>query len=213
MKNSSLTLGVKNCVINGSSTRVFKYFNGALSCFNWMVANVWECAARECLFFFYFVLFYFSCPCSVPIGLKHLNVLPFLSRSIETLRSRDVELFKLQEKFGLDINKCFLPACLPGSLDFEKKIIMWMCFRWEKKKKKRFVSCRLSEDAVQFCVILMNDCQFCCACVFFFVCLYLHSEIFWENSLAYLMFFLSACTLTPSHAATLGDETLITKSV
>lgn len=32
-----------------------------------------------------------------------------------------------------------------------------------------------SEDAVQFCVILMNDCQFCCACVFF-VCLYLHSE-------------------------------------
>lgn len=89
------------------------------------------------VFFCYFVLFYFSCPCSVPIGLKHLNVLPFLSRSIETLRSRDVELFKLQEKFGLDINKCFLPACLPGSLDFEKKIIMWMCFRWEKKKKKK----------------------------------------------------------------------------
>lgn len=66
----------------------------------------------------------------------------------------------------------------------------------------------VSEDAVQFCVI-MNDCQFCCACVFF-VCLYLHSE-FLEKSLAYLM--LSVRLYTTLHTTTPGGETLITKSV
>ena len=144
MKNSSLTHGVTNCIINGSSTRVFKYFNGALSCFNWMVANVWECAARECLFYFYFFSF---CPfsffpfmfCADRTETLERVAVPFTIRS-RLLRSRDVELIQMTGKFGPDINKCFLPACLPGSLDFEKKKTnkkkMWMCFRWEKKKKK-----------------------------------------------------------------------------
>ena len=60
----------------------------------------------------------------------------------------------------------------------------------------------VSEDAVRFCVILMNDCQFCCACVFF-VCLYLHS--------AYLSV---VCPYTTPHTQPPpGDETRITKSV
>lgn len=93
----------------------------------------------------------------------------------------------------------FLLVSLPGAqkLGFQ----MWMCFL----ERLFYV---VSEDAVQFCVI-MNDCQFCCACVFF-VCLYLHSE-FLEKSLAYLM--LSVCLYTTLHTMTLGGETLITKSV
>lgn len=212
MKNSSLTLGVKNCVINGSSTRVFKYFNGALSCFNWMVANVWECAARECFFLLFCpFLFFLSMFCTNRTETLECVAVPFtFDWDFKEPRRGAIQI---TGKIWTRHKQMFPPRVFAREPRFWKKNNNVNVFSLGKKKKKRFVSCRLSEDAVQFCVILMNDCQFCCACVFFFVCLYLHSEIFWENSLAYLMFFLSACTLTPSRAATLGDETLITKSV
>lgn len=66
-----------------------------------------------------------------------------------------------------------------------------------------------SEEAVEFCVILMNDCQFCRACVFF-VCLYLHSEFFGGEITRTSDV---SCPLDTSHDDPPGDKTLITKSV
>ena len=226
MKNSSLTHGVTNCIINGSSTRVFKYFNGALSCFNWMVVNVWECAARECLFYFYFFSF---CPfsffpfmfCADRTETLERVAVPFTIRS-RLLRSRDVELIQMTGKFGPDINKCFLPACLPGSLDFEKKENKQKknvnVFSLGKKKKKRFVSCRLSEDAVQFCVILNEWLSILlCLCVF----LRLFVFALWNflgkltciSDVFFCFFFLSACARHLHTRRPWVTKTLITKSV
>lgn len=46
----------------------------------------------------------------------------------------------------------------------------------------KVVSCRLWGCGSKSCVILMNDCQFYCACVFF-VRLYLHSEFFGDKKM------------------------------
>ncbi len=93
---------------------------------------------------------------------------------------------------------CLL-VCSPGAgkTDFQ----MWMCFL------ERLFHV-VSEDAVRFCVILMNDCQFCCACVFF-VCLYFALWIFGKITCISDVF--SVRLYTTLHTTTLGDETRITK--
>lgn len=151
---------------------------------NWMVANVWECAALECVILF--VLFMFC------TNHRQLRILDWNTECVifhahrDFLRSRDMENIPItgQFKFGLTLSVTWQMILLQ---ELEKKLgdQMWMCFL------ERLFHV-VSEDAVQFCVILMNDCQFCCACVFF-VCLYLHSE-FWKNHL-HIWCFLSACTL------------------
>lgn len=126
---------------------------------NWIVANVWECAAR-------------FCSCSVPIidswGFRTgtLNVLLFFMFT-ETLSSQDLEIPQLlySLKSGLTLLVTWHKQnCSTHAHAWKLGSQMWIRFL------ERLFHV-VSEDAVQFCVILMNDCQFCCACVFF-VCLY-----------------------------------------
>lgn len=184
MKNSSLTHGLK-LYHQWQLYLCVSVFQWDALLLNWTVANVWECAAP-------------FCSCSVPIrdswgfGTETLNALLFFMFT-ESLRRRDLEIPQLQYslKSGLTLLVTWHKLnCSPHACAWKLGFQMWICFL------ERLFHV-VSEDAVQFCVILMNDCQFCCACVFF-VCLYLHSE-FLEKSLAYLLFSVSLYTNLHTH--------------
>lgn len=58
----------------------------------------------------------------------------------------------------------------------------------------------VAEVAVQFCVILMNDCQFCCACVFLRLFVFA-LWIFWEKKKNHLHIWCFSVPLTHGHTS------------